>query len=60
MDSWWKLRRVVDKHSVSQTLKSGGILVEMTSSSPTLALKIHEKAKEKGVAALDAPVSGGG
>jgi 3-hydroxyisobutyrate dehydrogenase len=39
--------------------KPGSILVDMTTSSPVLAGRIYEKAKEKGVAALDAPVSGG-
>jgi 3-hydroxyisobutyrate dehydrogenase len=39
--------------------KSGSILVDMTTSSPELAGSIYEKAKAKGVAALDAPVSGG-
>jgi 3-hydroxyisobutyrate dehydrogenase len=39
--------------------KPGGILVDMTTSSPELAARIYEKAKEKGIAALDAPVSGG-
>jgi 3-hydroxyisobutyrate dehydrogenase len=39
--------------------KPGSILVDMTTSSPELAGRIYEKAKEKGVAALDAPVSGG-
>jgi len=39
--------------------KSGSILVDMTSSEPTLAKEIAEAAKAKGVGALDAPVSGG-
>lgn len=34
-------------------------LIDMTTSSPKLAEKIYEKAKEKGMKALDAPVSGG-
>lgn len=34
-------------------------LIDMTTSSPKLAEKIYEKAKEKGLQALDAPVSGG-
>lgn len=37
----------------------GNILVDMTTSEPTLAKEIHAAAKEKGVYALDAPVSGG-
>jgi 3-hydroxyisobutyrate dehydrogenase len=37
----------------------GAVLVEMTTSEPTLARRIHAEAKKKGVEALDAPVSGG-
>jgi 3-hydroxyisobutyrate dehydrogenase len=39
--------------------KPGTVLVDMTTSEPSLAKEIHEAAKGKGVAALDAPVSGG-
>jgi 3-hydroxyisobutyrate dehydrogenase len=39
--------------------KPGTVLVDMTTSEPTLAKEIYEAAKAKGVAALDAPVSGG-
>jgi 3-hydroxyisobutyrate dehydrogenase len=39
--------------------KPGAVLVDMTTSDPTLAKEIYEAAKAKGVAALDAPVSGG-
>jgi 3-hydroxyisobutyrate dehydrogenase len=39
--------------------KSGTILVDMTTSEPTLAREIYDTAKSKGVYALDAPVSGG-
>ena len=37
----------------------GAILVDMTTSQPSLAVEIHAAAKEKGVYAVDAPVSGG-
>ena len=37
----------------------GPILVDMTTTKPSLAVKIYEKAKELGLEALDAPVSGG-
>jgi len=37
----------------------GAVLVDMTTSSPELARRIAEAAAAKGVAALDAPVSGG-
>ncbi len=39
--------------------KPGTILVDMTTSDPSLAKEIHAAAKAKGVHALDAPVSGG-
>lgn len=39
--------------------KSGNILVDMTTSQPSLAEEIHAAAKEKGVGSVDAPVSGG-
>ena len=37
----------------------GTVLVDMTTSSPSLAARIAEQAAARGVAALDAPVSGG-
>jgi len=39
--------------------RRGAVLVDMTTSSPELALRIAAAAAAKGVAALDAPVSGG-
>jgi 3-hydroxyisobutyrate dehydrogenase len=39
--------------------KNGNILVDMTTSEPSLAREIFDTAKKKGVAAVDAPVSGG-
>jgi len=39
--------------------KPGTILVDMTTSEPSLAREIHEAAKKKGVYSIDAPVSGG-
>jgi 3-hydroxyisobutyrate dehydrogenase len=39
--------------------KPGTVLVDMTTSEPQLAIEIAEKAKAKGVDAVDAPVSGG-
>jgi len=38
---------------------AGTILVDMTTTSPSLACEIHNKALEKGIYAIDAPVSGG-
>lgn len=34
-------------------------LIDMTTTTPTLSVKIHEEAKKKNLKALDAPVSGG-
>jgi 3-hydroxyisobutyrate dehydrogenase len=39
--------------------KPGTVLVDMTTSEPSLAKEIHAAAKARGVHALDAPVSGG-
>jgi len=39
--------------------KKGSVVVDMTTSKPSLAERIHQEAAAKGVAALDAPVSGG-
>jgi 3-hydroxyisobutyrate dehydrogenase len=39
--------------------KAGGILVDMTTSEPSLAAEIEKAAQAKGVGAVDAPVSGG-
>lgn len=44
---------------VLTTLKAGSTIIDMTTSSPSLAQKIYAIAKEKGIASLDAPVSGG-
>jgi 3-hydroxyisobutyrate dehydrogenase len=39
--------------------KAGNILVDMTTSEPSLAVEIAEQAKRRGVHSVDAPVSGG-
>jgi 3-hydroxyisobutyrate dehydrogenase len=39
--------------------KAGSVLVDMTTSEPSLAQEIYSAAKAKGVSAIDAPVSGG-
>ena len=39
--------------------KVGAVLVDMTTSEPSLARELYEAAKAKGVASVDAPVSGG-
>ena len=47
------------ENGVFEGLSAEKIIVDMTTSTPALAVKIAEKAKELGVASLDAPVSGG-
>jgi 3-hydroxyisobutyrate dehydrogenase len=44
---------------ILQAAKHGTYVIDMTTSQPSLAKKIYEKAKEKQIFALDAPVSGG-
>ncbi|WHY79156.1 NAD(P)-dependent oxidoreductase [Neobacillus sp. WH10] len=39
--------------------KPGSYLIDMTTSAPSLAVKIYDEAKKKGINAIDAPVSGG-
>ncbi|WP_183186055.1 NAD(P)-dependent oxidoreductase [Anoxybacteroides voinovskiense] len=42
-----------------ENVRVGAYLIDMTTSTPSLAEKIYETAKKRGVFALDAPVSGG-
>ncbi|MCL1950741.1 MAG: NAD(P)-dependent oxidoreductase [Turicibacter sp.] len=42
-----------------ESADSGTVLVDMTTSSPDLAKKIHEAGKSKGIQVMDAPVTGG-
>jgi 3-hydroxyisobutyrate dehydrogenase len=46
-------------NGILSTAANGSVLVDMTTSSPGLAIRIAEAAKKKGALALDAPVSGG-
>ncbi|WP_342575134.1 NAD(P)-dependent oxidoreductase [Solibacillus sp. FSL K6-1781] len=39
--------------------KEGAIVIDMTTSEPTLAKKLYHEARERGLHSLDAPVSGG-
>lgn len=50
---------ILGEQGILAGLKSGGIIVDMSTSEPSLAVFIAEKAQSKGVHALDAPVSGG-
>jgi 3-hydroxyisobutyrate dehydrogenase len=44
---------------IIERAKPGALLIDMTTSSPVLARKISDAAAKRGLAALDAPVSGG-
>jgi 3-hydroxyisobutyrate dehydrogenase len=46
-------------HGLIDAARPGSLLVDMTTSSPTLAVRIAAAAAKRGLAALDAPVSGG-
>jgi 3-hydroxyisobutyrate dehydrogenase len=50
---------VLGPEGVLAGCKPGNIVVDMTTSEPSLAVEIAAKADEKGVASIDAPVSGG-
>ena len=47
------------ENGVLSSTKKGAIVIDMTTSEPSLAQKIYEEAKKKNVASIDAPVSGG-
>jgi len=44
---------------IIENAKEGSHIVDMTTSKPSLAIEIYEKARNKNIPALDAPVSGG-
>jgi len=46
-------------NGILNSAKQRSIVIDMTTSSPELAIKIYDQAKQKGIASLDAPVSGG-
>ena len=50
---------VYGDNGVLAGMKKGAILVDHTTASATLAKELFQKSKEKGVAFIDAPVSGG-
>jgi 3-hydroxyisobutyrate dehydrogenase len=47
------------KEGVLNNAQKGSYIIDMTTSTPTLAKKIYSQAKERGMYSLDAPVSGG-
>jgi len=46
-------------HGILQHMKPGSILIDHTTSSPDLAIKIAYEANRKNIYSIDAPVSGG-
>lgn len=48
-----------EEEGIFSTVSEGKILVDMTTSEPSLAEEIYKKAKEVGASSVDAPVSGG-
>jgi 3-hydroxyisobutyrate dehydrogenase len=50
---------ILGPDGVLEGAREGSTTVDMTTSEPTLAVEIYDTARAKGVAAIDAPVSGG-
>ena len=50
---------MLGKKGVRDSLKEGGVVVDMTTSSPNLAIRIAHEMEKKNIFSLDAPVSGG-
>ena len=50
---------VLGKEGVLEGMKKGGLFIDMSTIAPSTAIKIDRLMAEKGVEALDAPVSGG-
>ena len=50
---------LLDDNGALAGCESGNVLVDMTTSRPSLAVEIAARAAERGVASVDAPVSGG-
>jgi 2-hydroxy-3-oxopropionate reductase len=50
---------VIGQDGVLSGLASGGLYIDMSTSAPATSLQLYEAFAKKGIAALDAPVSGG-
>jgi 3-hydroxyisobutyrate dehydrogenase len=50
---------LLGNEGVLSQAKAGSLVVDMSTSSPALAVRIHSRALNKGIQTLDAPVSGG-
>lgn len=49
----------IGEEGIFSAAKEGTIVIDMTTSEPTLAKKLYHEARERGLHSLDAPVSGG-
>lgn len=49
----------LSQDGIINSASQNSYLIDMTTTTPTLSIKIHEEAKKKNLKALDAPVSGG-
>lgn len=47
------------ENGILTTAKSGSIIVDMTTTEPSLAIEVYQTAQAQGVSSIDAPVSGG-
>ncbi len=47
------------KGGIFESAKKGALAIDMTTSSPTLAQKLYDEGKKRGIRVIDAPVSGG-
>ena len=48
-----------EENSIFTTVKKGSVLIDMTTTEPSLAVEIYRRGREIGVDSIDAPVSGG-
>ncbi len=49
----------LSENGILKSAKPGAVVVDMTTTEPSLAMEIYQAAKTKGIQAIDAPVSGG-
>ena len=49
----------LSEHGIINSASKGSVLIDMTTTEPSLAVEIYQAAKSKGVQSIDAPVSGG-
>jgi 3-hydroxyisobutyrate dehydrogenase len=49
----------LSRGGIIERARDGAVLIDMTTSSPALAARVSRKAAERGISAIDAPVSGG-